>query len=503
MPPGDAFCRPAGTQAGQGGKRRPPQNLARRSAKAKATHWLTFGAAIGATLLFGALMAAASAEPADLLITARYVVTMDAQRRLIEDGAVAVRGDRIAAVGPREELEKRFQPKRILRRPESLIAPGLINTHTHAAMSLFRGIADDLRLQDWLEKYIFPAEAKNVTADFARWGTRLACAEMLLSGTTTFTDMYYFEDVVAEAAREAGMRGVLGETVIGFPVADAKSPQDALAYAERFIRRFAKDPLITPAVAPHALYTNSDESLRAARALANRYKVPLLIHVSETRRENEDILKQRGQSPIQVLESLGLFNGRTLAAHVVWASEADLAILAKRGVGVAHCPSSNMKLASGVAPVERMLALNIAAGLGPDGPAGSNNDFNLFEEMDLAAKLQKVTSGNPQALPARRAVEMATIFGARALGLHASIGSLEPGKRADLITVRLDAPHAMPLFDVYSHLVYAAKGSDVEDVVVNGRMVVEGRKLLTLDLDAIREKARQYGTRIRKSLAGQ
>ncbi|MFN0172528.1 MAG: amidohydrolase family protein [Bryobacteraceae bacterium] len=453
-----------------------------------------------AAALLLALAAGASAEPADLLITARYVVTMDPQRRVIQDGAVAVRGDRIAAAGPRADLEKRFQPKRVLRRPESLIAPGLINTHTHAAMSLFRGIADDLRLQDWLEKYIFPAEAKNVTADFVRWGTRLACAEMLLSGTTTFTDMYYFEDIVAEVAREAGMRGVLGQTVIGFPVADAKSPQDALAYAERFIRRFVNDALVTPAVAPHALYTNSDESLKAARALANRYRVPLLIHVSETRRENDEVRKKRGKSPIQVLDSLGLFEGRTLAAHVVWADDADLAVLAKRGVGVAHCPSSNMKLSSGVARVERMLTLNIAVGLGPDGPAGSNNDFNLFEEMDLAAKLQKVTSGNPQALPARRAFEMATLLGARALGLDARIGSLEPGKLADLITVRLDAAHAVPLYDVYSHLVYAAKGSDVEDVLVNGRIVVEGGKTLTLNFNTIRERARRFGEQVGRSL---
>ena len=345
---------------------------------------------------------ALAAEPADFIWSARYVITMDAQRRVIENGAVAIRGDRILAVGTKAEIDARFQAKQRLDRPDAILAPGLINTHTHAAMSLFRGIADDLKLQDWLEKFIFPAEAKNVTADFVRWGTRLGCLEMLLGGTTTFTDMYYFEDVVAEAAKEAGMRGVLGETIIGFPVADNKTPADALAFTERYLKRFQNDPLITAAVAPHALYTNSDETLKASRALANKYNAPLVIHLSETKKENDDELAKRHMTPTKTLDKLGVWNGRTVAAHAVWVDEADLAILKARGVGIAHCPSSNMKLASGVAPVTRMLALDLAVGLGPDGPAGSNNDFNMFEEMDLAAKLQKVTTMNPQALPATR-----------------------------------------------------------------------------------------------------
>src|SRR5437773_4208487 len=285
--------------------------------------------------LFLAALALA-AEPADWVWSARYVLTGAAPRRVIENGAVAVRADRIVAVGSRSEIDRRFQPRQRLDRPDALIAPGLVNTHTHAAMSLFRGIADDLRLQDWLEKYIFPAEAKNVSPDFVRWGTRLACAEMLLGGTTTFTDMYYFEDVVAEAAKEAGMRGVLGETIIGFPVADAKTPADSLKLAERFLARFAADPLIVPAVAPHAIYTSSDETLKAARALANRYHAPLLIHLSETRKENDDAMAQRQMSPTRVLDSLGIWNGRSVAAHAVWVDEADMAILKSRGVGVAH-----------------------------------------------------------------------------------------------------------------------------------------------------------------------
>jgi 5-methylthioadenosine/S-adenosylhomocysteine deaminase len=445
-------------------------------------------------------IAALAAEPADWIWTGRYVVTMDPQRRVIENGAIAIRGERILAAGSPSEIERRYQARQRLDRPDAILAPGLIDTHTHAAMSLLRGIADDLRLQEWLEHYIFPAEARNVTPDFVRWGTRLGCLEMLLSGTTTYTDMYYFEDVVAEATREAGMRGVLGETIIGFPSPDAKTPQDALAFTERFLTRFHADPLIVPAVAPHAIYTNSDETLRACRALANRHGAPLVIHLSETKRENEECLVKRKATPTKALDALGVFNGRTIAAHAVWVDESDLAILKARGVGIAHCPSSNMKLASGVAPVTRMLALDLAVGLGPDGPAGSNNDFNMFEEMDLAAKLQKVFTGDPRNLPATAAVEMATIRGARALGMEKEIGSLEPGKRADLITIRLDRPNAVPLYNVYSQMVYALKGSDVEDVMVNGKLLVKDAQALTLNAAQIEAKAREYREQVQKSL---
>ncbi|MGC9971052.1 MAG: amidohydrolase [Bryobacteraceae bacterium] len=449
------------------------------------------------------MVSAAWAEPADWIWSARYVVTMDAGRRVIANGAVAIRGERIVAVGTRAEIDRRFQARQRLDRPESLIAPGLVNTHAHAAMSLFRGIADDLRLQEWLEKYIFPAEARNVSPEFVRWGTRLACLEMLLSGTTTYADMYYYEDVVAEATKEAGLRGVLGETIIGFAVPDAKTPADALRFTERYIERFRNDPLIVPAVAPHALYTNSEETLRACRRLANRYGVPLLTHVAETRRGRDEALAKWNKTPVAALDSFGVFDGRTVAAHAVWVDDADLAILKARGVGVAHCPSSNMKLASGVAPVVKMLALGLAVGLGTDGPAGSNNDFDLMEEMDLAAKLQKVTSGDPQALPASQALEMATILGARVLGLEKEIGSIESGKRADLITLRLDRPNAVPLYGVYSQMVYALKGCDVRDAMVNGRVLLRDRQPLTMNAAEILAKAEELGAKVRESLAGQ
>ncbi|HLK63864.1 MAG TPA: amidohydrolase family protein [Bryobacteraceae bacterium] len=440
------------------------------------------------------------AEPADWIWSARYVITEDAQHRVIENGAVAIRGDRIVAIGTKAEIDARYQARQRLDRPDAILAPGLINTHTHAAMSLFRGIADDLKLQDWLEKFIFPAEAKNVSPEFVRWGTRLGCLEMLLGGTTTFTDMYYFEDVVAEVAKEAGMRGVLGETIIGFPVADNKTPAEALQFTEKYLTRFRNDPLVVAAVAPHALYTNSDETLKASRALADKYGAPLVIHLSETKKENDDAMAQRHMSPTKVLDSLGVLTGRTVAAHCVWVDDEDMAILKSRNVGVAHCPSSNMKLASGVAPVVRMLAMDMAVGLGPDGPAGSNNDFNLFEEMDLAAKLQKVMTNDPRALPATAALEMATIRGARALGLEKEIGSLENGKRADMIMVRIDRPNAVPLYDPISQMVYALKADDVRDVMVNGRPIVRDAKILTLNAAQILQKATEYRVKISTSL---
>ncbi len=441
-----------------------------------------------------------AAEPVDQIWSAQYVVTMDAQRRVIRNGAVAVRGSSIAAVGERSAIDAQYTARTRLDRPEAVLIPGLINTHTHAAMSLLRGIADDMKLEDWLHNFIFPAEARNVTPDFVLQGTRLGCLEMMLSGTTTFTDMYYFEDRAAQATKEAGMRGVLGETIIGFPVPDAKTPADALAWTEQYIRRFQGDPLIVPAPAPHALYTNSPETLKAARALANRYSVPLVIHLDETRGDNEESLKKYGKRAVPFLDSIGVFNGLTVAAHGVWLDDDDIAILRGTRTGIAHCPSSNMKLASGIAPVVKLLAAGIAVGVGTDGPAGSNNDLDLMEEMNLAADLQKVAVGDPRVVPAEQALAMATIDGARVIGLEKRIGSLEPGKLADMVTIRLDRPHAVPLYNIYSQLVYALKGSDVQDVMVNGRPIVRDGRSLTLDEASVMHAARDYRRRVSQSL---
>jgi 5-methylthioadenosine/S-adenosylhomocysteine deaminase len=454
-----------------------------------------------------ALAAAFSAAPAlfaqigvDTIWSARYVVTMDAQRRVIENGAVAVAGDHIVDAGPRVDIDKRYRATQRVDRPAALLAPGLINTHTHAAMSLFRGVADDRKLQDWLQNFIFPAEAKNVDRDFVEWGTRLAVAEMALSGTTTFTDMYYFEDTVAQVTKQAGLRGVLGETVIGFPAPDYKTPQASLAATEKFMQTYANDPLIVPAVAPHAIYTVPDDILKLCRALANRYQKPLLIHLDETKTEHDEALAKRKKTPAAALDALGVLTGWTVAAHGVWLTDTDLAILKARGTGLAHNPSSNMKLASGVAPVGKILRAGIAMGLGTDGVAGSNNDHDMLEEMDLAAKLQKVTTGDPEALPAEQAFAMATIIGARALRLDNRIGSLEKNKRADMIFVSLAEPHAVPIYNVYSQLVYALKASDVTDVMVNGRPIVNDRKILTVDMKATMAKAAEYQERVKKSL---
>ena len=462
----------------------------RRGLEARPTLWLL--------LVFASFL---HAESADQIWSAGHLVTMDAQHRVIENGAVAVRGANIIALGPRAEIEAKYTAPAHLDRPDAILMPGLINTHTHAAMSLLRGIADDRTLQDWLEHYIFPAEKKNVTPQFVFDGTRLACLEMMLSGTTTFTDMYYFEDRVAEAAKEAGLRGVVGDTVIAFPSPDAKTPDDALAWTEQFLRRYRDDPLIVPAVAVHSPYLASAETLRKARALANRYNAPLLIHVSETKRENEDSEKAHGMSPAKYLGSLGFLSGRTVAAHGVWLSDDDIALFAAHGTGVAHCPGSNMKLASGVAPVTKMLAAGVAVGLGTDGPAGSNNDFDLMRDMYLAAVVQKVFTANPQALPAPQAIELATMGSARVLGMQSIIGSLEPGKRADMITLRLDRPHAVPMYDVYSQIVYALTGSDVEDVMVNGKVVVRSGVSTTLDATRVMSIAREYQSRISSSLS--
>ncbi len=451
-------------------------------------------------LLFAATAWAQSPTRVDAIWSARWVVTMDAQRRVIENGAVAVSGDHIVDVGPHSEIERLYTAQQHLDRPDAILAPGLINTHTHAAMSLFRGVADDMNLQDWLQKFIFPAEAKNVDREFVRWGTRLAVLEMALSGTTTFTDMYYFEDTVAEVTKQAGLRGMLGETVIGFPAPDYKTPQASLAATEQFFKQYANDPLIVPAVAPHAIYTVPNDVLKAARALANRYQKPLVIHLSETKTENDEALAKRKMTPTAALESLGVLTGWTVAAHGVWLNDADMAILKRRDTGLAHNPSSNMKLASGVAPVVKILNLGIPMGLGTDGVAGSNNDHDIMEEMDLAAKLQKVASGDPRALPATQAFEMATITGARALHMDKLIGSLEKNKRADMITIALTAAHAVPLYNVYSQLAYALQGSDVTDVMVNGRPIVRDRRMLTLDARPIMLKAAEYQERVKKSL---
>lgn len=450
--------------------------------------------------LTGCVLNMDGAEQVDWIARARYVVTMDAAHRVIENGAMAVKGRDIVAVGTRAEVEARYSARQTIDKPQALIAPGLIDTHTHAPMSLFRAFADDKTLDDWLTKFIFPAESKNVNAEFVRWGTRLACLEMVQAGITTYTDMYYFEETEAETAKEAGVRGVLGQTVIGFPAPDHKKWQDTIAATERYFERWGNDDLITPAVAPHAIYTTPDEALVASHRLAARYSKPLLIHLAETKKERDDAENQRHMTPTAVLDKLGLLDGRVVAAHSIWESDADLDLLQKHETGVAHCPSSNTKLASGIARVTEMLRRGMRVGLGTDGFAGSNDTADLIAEMNLASKLQKVATGDPTSLPADKVLEMATMGGARVLGLEAQIGSLEPGKRADFITISLAHANARPLYNVFSQVAYAAKAGDVEDVFINGKQIMAGRSVLTLDSEQIFRKAEEYRRQILLSL---
>lgn len=435
-----------------------------------------------------------------MLVAGGTVVTMDGSRRVLEDGAVAIRGDTIQEVGWREDLDAKYRPALRVEARGKLILPGLINGHTHAPMTLLRGLADDLALQEWLERYIFPAEARNVTEEFALWGTRLAALEMIRGGVTTYADMYYFEDAVARATEQAGLRGVLGETILDFPAPDNKTVEQALAYTEQFLKRWQGHALIRPAVAPHAVYTNSEKTLREAFALARRHNAPILIHLSETKREVDEARAKWKLSPVGYLAKLGLLGADVVAAHCVWVDADDIGLLAKAGTGCVHNPSSNMKLASGAAPVAEMLAAGVRLGLGTDGPAGSNNDLNLMEEMDLAAKLQKVTRLDPRVVTAEQALAMATIGGAQALHLEKEIGSLEAGKKADLILLRADAAHAVPSFNVYSQIVYALKASDVETAVIAGRVVMRDRRVLTLDEEQVLARAREWAARVRASL---
>jgi 5-methylthioadenosine/S-adenosylhomocysteine deaminase len=443
---------------------------------------------------------AAKKEKVDLLVAGGMVVTMDRERRVLEDGTVAVKGDAILAVGSRAEIEGKYDGAQRIDARGKLVLPGLINGHTHVPMTLLRGLKDDVTLDVWLTKYIFPAEAKNVNEDFVRWGTRLAAAEQIRGGVTTFADMYYFEDSIAEETRAAGMRGVLGETILDFPAPDNKTNVAMLEYTEKFLKRWQGDALIHAAAAPHSMYTCSKKTLQDSAALARKYHAPILIHVAEMKKELDDSRAQNGTTPVQYLERIGLLGPDVVAAHCIWVDEADRKILAERQVGCVHNPASNMMLASGVAPVIEERAAGVHVGLGTDGPAGSNNDLDLMEEMDLAAKLQKVIKMDPQALGAKAAVEMATIEGAHALHMEKEIGSLEAGKKADLILIGLDAPNAVPMYEVYAQIVYALKASDVETVVIGGRVVMRDRKVLTVKESEVIAKAREYGKKVEASL---
>ncbi len=449
----------------------------------------------------GARLLGVAPQPREvsLVVTGGVVLTMNASRQVLSPGAVAIDGASIVAVDRPEAIAAAFKARDTVDATGRVVLPGLINTHTHAPMVMYRGLADDLALMDWLQKYIFPAEAKTVSPAFVRVGTRLAALEMIQSGTTTYADMYYFEEEIARATKEAGLRGILGQTIIEFPVPDAKTPADGLARAEAFIKAWRHDDLIVPAVAPHAMYTLDQAALLGCRDLAKRYGVPLIIHLAETQDEVRIAKERYKLSPVGYLQSIDFFIPGTLAAHGVWVSDEDIATLADKGVGVAHNPESNMKLASGIAPVTKYLAAHVAVGLGTDG-AASNNDLDMFEAMRQAAFLHKLATSDPRAVSALAALEMATIGGARALNRETSLGSLEPGKRADVIVVAMDRARQTPMYDPVSHLVYASHGDDVETTIVNGRVLMRNRKVLTLDEASVLADARRMAGQVKAAV---
>ncbi len=429
----------------------------------------------------------------DTILTGGSVATMNDDFALFTSGAVAIRDGIIEGVGPADQIAAAYTADEVVDCSGCAVIPGLINAHTHAPMTLLRGLADDLRLDVWLMGYIMPVEREFVRPDFCWLGTQLACAEMIRSGTTCFADMYYYEEAVADAAAQAGMRAVCAETVLKFPTPDALSYDEGLEHARDFILRWKGHPLITPAVGPHAPYTTTAELLQACAQLALEFDVPLHIHIAETAQEVEEHRAEYGMPMVPWVKKQGVFKAKAIAAHCVYLDEGEMYTLLHHGVGVAHNPTSNLKLASGIAPVVRMLELGLNVGIGTDGPA-SNNDLDMWEEMRLAALLAKGATSDPTALPARQALAMATIGGARALHMDEFVGSLEPGKRADVTVVDLCNIHSTPKFSrdreaLYAQLVYATKGSDVRDVMCQGQWLMRERRLLTLDEQALRAEA--------------
>lgn len=451
---------------------------------------------VAAIFLFAA---SARARTVDIVITGGTVVTMAGPN--IENGAVAIEGNKIAGVGKATDIAKRFTGRTTIDARGMAVIPGLVNTHTHVPMTLFRGIADDRDLMDWLQNYIFPAEARDVDREFVKWGTRLAAAEMIRSGTTTFADMYYFESDIARETKAAGLRGVVGETLIDFPAPDNKTWDDTIAYVRKFVKEWKGDRLITPALAPHAPYTVSREHLQQVRKLATELGVPIEIHVSETRDELRQIAQRaNGMTPGVYLDSIGFLGADVIAAHCVWLTSDEIQMFAARKVGVAHNPISNMMLASGIAPIIQMQRAGVDIGLGTDGPAGSGNNLDMIQQMAAAARLQKVSRSDPKALTAREVLGFATIGGARVLKMSDKIGSLETGKRADIAIIDLQHAETQPVYSVESAIVYAASGDDVATTICDGKILMRNGRVLTVDVPAALSKAKEYRQKVLASL---
>ncbi len=431
----------------------------------------------------------------DMLLHNAMVLTLNDADDIFHPGAVAIRDDEIFWVGPEELIPADLEPGERLDMAGGLIMPGLINAHTHAAMTCFRGLADDLPLSVWLNDHIFPAE-KKISGEWVYQGTLLACAEMILGGTTTFCDMYLFEDQVARAAHEAGMRALVGEVIYDFPSPNYGLPEQGLSFTKDLIRTWKKDPLVSVAVEPHAVYTCTPSLLRACSEIAEEFQAPMIIHLSESQDEVRLVKELYGTSPVVHMEKLGLLTPQLIADHCVVLDDGEMDLLAEHGVSVVHNPESNMKLASGVAPVVELLARGVVVGLGTDGCA-SNNNLDMFAEMDTAAKLHKVHRLDPTVMEAKTVTQLAIKGGSRVLGLERQVGSLEPGKKADIVGLDLERPHLTPLYNIYSHLVYAASAADVTLTVINGRVVMRNREVFSLDVERVMAEVRAIAKRIR------
>ena len=443
----------------------------------------------------------ADGDHIDLIVRGDHIVSMDPAGTVIEDGAIAINEGLIIAIGSAADIEAEYSAVETLDGKNRVVMPGLVNGHSHAAMTLLRGVADDLALMDWLQNYIFPAEVEFVDPEFVRIGTELACWEMIRGGTTTFVDMYYFPDTIAEVVDSCGMRAMISATVIDQRSPDAENAGDSINKGIGFVKRWqGRNSRISPIFGPHANYTMNAEQLAATRAAAMELGVPISIHVSESPYELQYSQDTYGMPSIEMYESIGFFEGPTIAAHVVWPTKEEIPILAERKVGVIHNPTSNMKIASGISPITEMLDAGVRVGLGTDG-AASNNDLDMWEEMRLASFLQKVDRMDPEVMPAATVLGMATSGGATAIGLGDTIGSLEVGKRADLIQVAFEDVHHIPTFNVVSHLVYVTDEQDVATVVVDGKVLMLEREMLTIDTDRVTAEATALAAQIQAALA--
>ncbi|MDA8433666.1 MAG: amidohydrolase [Nitrospiraceae bacterium] len=435
---------------------------------------------------------------ADIIIRADHILTMDDDLAVIETGAVAVKDGRIAAAGPADEIVARYESPKVIGGKGFVAFPGLVNTHTHSPMVYFRGLADDLPLKEWLEKHVWPAEEKWLSPEFVGDAVELACLEMIKSGITAFNDMYFYGDRIAATAKEIGMRAVVGAGILDFPTRTAQTPAEYLEKAESFIRDWKGDGFITPCVAPHSAYACSPDTLRKAKTLSEAHGVPLHIHISETEWEVAHLMALHRTRPVTFLDSIGFLDKSVTAAHCVWIEDEEIDILAKKGVAVSHCVESNLKLASGFAPVVPMLAEGIRVTFGTDG-AASNNDLSLLSEMGTAAKVHKALAKDPTALGARQVALMATRWGAEALGMGDRTGSIQQGKDADIVLADIRKPHLAPMYDVYSHLVYSMNAADIDTVIVGGKIILQGRRLLSGDEDEILRKASSWCEKIRSA----